>query len=237
VNPRIVSLLICPEDKQNGRILERNEARSSASAAAASVSLHIVLFPPDAFPVAKQFWQHSGMGISSRLAEHCLSTLPEETLRVRGPSPPPTPRFQTKIHNRHYSAKPRKSASPPTPPSPPKSSSRDEGLEPDQNVYVEERYGRNLPISYAASAKRALRRRIAGVLIRDNVSDCQGEPIAGDKNLKLGPSSRGIAEVSEDDVYLFPTGMSAIWSAHNLALAVRPVAKSVCFGYVLLLFL
>ena len=237
MNARIVSLLICPEDKQNGRISERHEARSSASAAAASVNLHIVLFPPDAFSVAKQFWQHSGMGISSRLAEHCLSILPEDTLRAGGPSPPPTPRFQTKIHNRHYSAKPRKSASPPTPPSPPKTCIEDEKLQPDQNVYVEERYGRNLPISYAASAKRALRRRIAGVLIRDNVSDCQGEPCAGDKNLEVGPSSRGIAEVSEDDVYLFPTGMSAIWSAHNLALAVRPVAKSVCFGYVLLPFL
>ena len=109
----------------------------------------------------------------------------------------------------------------------------DEGLEPDQNFYVEERYGRNLPVSYAASAKRAIRRRIAGVLIRDSGSDCQGEPCAGNKNLELGPSSRGIAEVSEDDVYLFPTGMSTIWSAHNIALAVRPAAKSVCFGYVL----
>ena len=225
MNARIVSLLICPEDKQNGRILERHEARGCASAAAASVNLHIVLFPPDTFSIAKQFWQHSGMGISSRLAERCLSILPEDTLRVGGPPPPQSPRFPTKRHNRHYSVKPAKSASPPQ--SPLKTFTEDE-----QDVYVEERYGRNLPFSYAASAKRALRRRIAGVLIRDNASDCQGEPCAGDKNLELGPSSRGVADVSEDDVYLFPTGMSAIWSAHHFALAVRPVAKSVCFGYV-----
>ena len=34
-----------------------------------------VLFPADAYPTAKQFWQHTGLGISSRRAEHCLALL------------------------------------------------------------------------------------------------------------------------------------------------------------------
>jgi len=32
-------------------------------------------------------------------------------------------------------------------------------------------------------------------------------------------------------VYLFPTGMSAIWTAHQLALDARGAKKSVCFGF------
>jgi cystathionine gamma-synthase len=101
----------------------------------------------------------------------------------------------------------------------------------DQSVYLEERYGRNLPVRSAAAAKRALRRRIAGVLVHDNTEECSGVPLVGGQDVEIGPSSRGIMNVTEDDVYLFPTGMCAIWNAHHLALMTRPAAKSVCFGY------
>ncbi|KAF5379060.1 hypothetical protein D9615_005932 [Tricholomella constricta] len=236
VNSRLLSLLICPEDKANGRIIERDSRTPPDSSSAASANVHIVLFGPDSFPVAKEFWQHTGMGISSRLAEHCLSMLPDDLTRAgTSSSPPITPRFPAKAFNKHYSVKGQaKSTSPPTSPfvgSPTKEASVEETLDPDHSVYLEERYGRNLPLAYAASAKRALRRRVAGVLIRDNNFDCQGEPSAGDKNLVVGPSSRGVADVSENDVFLYPTGMAAIWNAHHIALAVRPAAKSVCFGF------
>ncbi|KAF8069014.1 pyridoxal phosphate-dependent transferase [Lyophyllum atratum] len=236
VNTRLLSLLICPEDKANGRIIEHDTRDQADCSSTASVNIHIVLFPPDAFPIAKQFWQHTGMGISSRLAEHCLAMLPDELTRTGSPSTSPTtPRFPTKAINRHYSVKSQlKPLS--TPSSPLIDSSRrktdvEETLEPDHSVYLEEHYGRNLPLAFASSAKRALRRRVAGVLIRDTNFDCQGEPCAGDETLLVGPSSRGVADVSENDVYLYPTGMAAIWSAHHIISAVRPAAKNVCFGF------
>ena len=94
-------------------------------------------------------------------------------------------------------------------------------LEEDQCVYLEQRYGRNLDVAAAKQAKRALRRRIAGVLVRDE-SVVDGE-------VEVSQSVRGVA-VTEDDVYLFPSGMSAIWSAHQLTLDARGEKKSVCFG-------
>ena len=102
----------------------------------------------------------------------------------------------------------------------------------DHSVYLEERYGRNLPLAAAAFAKRVLRSRVAGVL-KEKSSNCQSEPYTEQKDLLTGPSTRGVAEVAVDDVYLYPTGMAAIWNAHNLALAVLPPAKSICFGLVL----
>jgi cystathionine gamma-synthase len=96
-----------------------------------------------------------------------------------------------------------------------------EPLEADQDVYLEQRYGRNLDVASVTLAKRALRRRIAGVLVRDE-SAANGE-------VEVAQSVRGVA-VTEDDVFLFQTGMSAIWTAHQLALNARGAKKSVCFG-------
>ncbi|KAJ7784680.1 pyridoxal phosphate-dependent transferase [Mycena metata] len=202
---RLIHFSIIPEDKQNqGPCVNEDIALLSSAPA----SLHIVLFPEEAFPVAKEFWQHTGLGISSRLAEHCLDLLPaEQTFVPNGLQN--TPR---KALNKHYSTR--------KPPSPTESTlprARVEDLSLDHSVYLEERYGRNLPISSAAAAKRALRRRISGVL--------------GIRIIPSGPSSRGVQSTSENDVFLFPTGMAAIWNAHQLGLAVRPSRKSVCLGF------
>lgn len=193
------------------------------------VELHIVLFPADAWPFAKQFWQHTGLGISSRLADYCLSLLP-----VESPNSPvlssTSPRTPFKTLNKHYSVKraPQSSSFGSTLPL---SSNPQEELSKDQNIYLEERYGRNLPVSAGSHAKRAMRRRIAGVLVRDNWEDCPSGPCAGAHDVEVGPSRRGVKDVTEDDVYLFPTGMSAIWNAHQLILGTRPPVKSVCFGF------
>jgi hypothetical protein len=104
-----------------------------------------------------------------------------------------------------------------------------EDLSKDHSVYLEERYGRNLPLAAAPFAKGLLRSRVAGVL-KENSSGCQSELYIEQKDLPVGPSTRGVAEVAVDDVYLYATGMSAIWNAHNMALAVLPPAKSICFG-------
>jgi cystathionine gamma-synthase len=40
-----------------------------------------------------------------------------------------------------------------------------------------------------------------------------------------------VRDVTEDDVYLFSSGMSAIWTSHQLIQGARSPAKSVCFGF------
>lgn len=97
----------------------------------------------------------------------------------------------------------------------------------DQMSYLEERYGRNLDISFAGRAKIALRRRIAGT-IGDNVDINEALLKQGDDTIRSHKS------LDENDVWLCPTGMSAIWTAHQLLLTALGPRKSVCFGYVTL---
>ncbi|KAI1785957.1 PLP-dependent transferase [Ganoderma leucocontextum] len=214
---RLVQFTICPEEDD---------------ASAPCVELHIVLFPKDSFPLAKQFWQHTGLCVSSRLAERCLFMLKEDGSGSASPKSPTT--SFVKPGNRHYSAAKGLSKSPPA--SPPAAQPRfntdvvepsNEHLGGDHINYVEERYGRNMPLESAGVAKRAMRRRIAGVLIRDTPNDWS---TAGGQDTQLGPSTR-VKGVTESDVFLYSTGMAAIWSAHQLALGARPAAKSVCFGF------
>ncbi|KAH9041190.1 PLP-dependent transferase [Lactarius hengduanensis] len=149
-----------------------------------------------------QFWQHTGLGISSRLATRCLSALASAS----SPTSPTPPRLKPSAHRHYASSKPAREPSA-------------EPLGTDQSVYLEQRYGRNLDVGAAEVAKAAMRRRIAGVLVRDG----------GEAEVEVAQSVRGVA-VTEHDVFLFPTGMSAIWSAHQLALDVRGAKKSVCLG-------
>ena len=231
VTARLVHLIICPEDKQNNGVVTKGDQSTASSCA----DLHIVFFPGDAFPIAKQFWQHTGLGISSRLAEKCLSLLPVDTPNVQRPISPILGRIPGKEQNRHYSAVKSRPTSPPAvqlPPSPPSSASfAVEDSNPD-SVYLEERYGRNLPLHAASLAKRALRSRVAGTLIKGNTCDYINDSGSEKNELVVGPSVRGIADVAAEDVYLYPSGMAAIWSAHDIALSVLPPAKSVCFGFV-----
>jgi cystathionine gamma-synthase len=214
---RLVQYLICPEDT----LLPSSQP---------SVELHIVLFPSETSPLAKQFWQHTGLGISSRLADYCLSLLPADlpTSPVLSPTSPIAP---FKALNKHYSVK-RTLRSPTLGSALSSSPNSQDVLSKDQSTYLEERYGRNLPVTAGHYAKRALRRRISDVLVKDSLEDSPQGPCAGAHDVEVGPSRRGVKNVTEDDVYLFQTGMSAIWSAHQLILGTRPPAKSVCFGYI-----
>lgn len=187
------------------------------------LQLHIVFFPPQFWPLAKQFWQHTGLGISSRYADKCLGYIITDGSQCPRPE---LSRPLSKPGNKHYA---KKSISN-TATSPPSSLKDTEDFEDAHSTYLEERYGRNLPVDAAAVAKRTLRRRIAGVLIRDPHDSLLPTSPIRECPEKVGPSSRGVESVSEDDVWLFPSGMSAIWSAHQLALKVMPSAKSVCFG-------
>lgn len=96
--------------------------------------------------------------------------------------------------------------------------------------YVEERYGRNLDLQFVQGAKLAMRRRVAGVFRADAANDGN---VAGHAQ---ETSSRGIEGLSEHDVWLYPTGMSAIFHSHQLLMHTaeaqgRQVGKSVMFGF------
>ncbi|KAG2069557.1 PLP-dependent transferase [Suillus decipiens] len=101
-----------------------------------TVELHIVLFPTEAWPFAKQFWQHTGLGISSRLAVYCLSLLSAES-----PHSPvlslTSARTLFKTLNKHYSIK-----------CTPQLLSFESALPLSLNS--QDRYGRNLPVSMPA---------------------------------------------------------------------------------------
>ncbi|KZT60863.1 PLP-dependent transferase [Calocera cornea HHB12733] len=212
-------------------------SEQDASSAAEPTELHIVLFPSAAWPLAKQFWQHTGLGVSSRMAERCVQLWSEG---AGGSSPTTDAPHDSNAANGNagligkrrsarsrYGRKPSigtplspvspiESVSPPRAPAFPPPT-QEEDLSTDHAAYIEERYGRNLPLSQAVLAKQALRRRIAGTLAHESE--------------EMEVHGRGVEGVTEEDVYLMSTGMTAIWYAHQLALAAREPAKSICFGF------
>lgn len=278
------------------------------------IELQILLYNKEWQPVAKQFWQHSGDGISSRTAERGLAFLGEGPAGPLGPpapvekdvlengsageEPSTSPTATSSIlpgsgtgklsysRNRHYSrsksalplalSKPASisgtsrtgssllTASTPITPvaatngatstSPstasvlgarrqePKDDLAEDldDLSLDHSTFLEERYGRNLPLSSSKLAKLALRRRIAGTLLPHEKPARSGAGALNEVPRGSGMSDGKVIEsgrkVDEDDVYLYPTGMSAIWHAHQLAMAWKEKrdgapGKSVCFGF------
>ncbi|KAF9349007.1 hypothetical protein BGX34_002120 [Mortierella sp. NVP85] len=202
------------------------------------IKVFATFFPKEAFSVAKQFWQHAGDIISSRQAVFCLRWLSlkaeedqKETANgvsgsgeagVNGPrgrrrytstkqasfsTTGPTGTFGDFINN----AAATQSQQQPLDPEDQPIEDEGDGMDSrDYEVYVEERYGRNLDLSFAPKAKVAMRRRIA----------TQVAHTAGNGEF-----------VTEEDVYLYPTGMSAIYNAHRIAMTLAPTRKSVCFGF------
>lgn len=224
------------------------------------ISIHIVLFPQSCFPIAKTFWQHTGDGISSRMAEVFLELLERRERSTGGDglsfgigNPTGNGSGQTNgngseskletayakprsyARNRHYSrtnsaaglhASAILSSS-----STPTTTSTEESV--DSN-YLEERYGRNMATIEAPRAKRALRKRIAGVASNDVIEASESDKTTSSpQELHSKPDvierAQG-TQLSESDVYLYPTGMSAIFHAHQLALGLKS-EKSVCFGF------
>jgi cystathionine gamma-synthase len=101
-------------------------------------------------------------------------------------------------------------------------STNGEVQDPDQ--FVEERFGRNLDLSMTKNAKLAVRRRIAGSLTADVGLT---EALALDKDAAM---TRHVAGFSEDDVYLYPTGMSAIFNTHRNLLQAKGQLKAIVYG-------
>lgn len=184
--------------------------------------------------MAKSFWQHTGDGICSRMAERALAFLGELPAGVDSPTTPTDDRFKSKSSsskNRHYSRRGTGLASTSTTNATEPAPVSDEVLTSDLTTYLEERYGRNLPLFNAPLAKQALKRRIAGGLLPSDEGFGTTDDVA-----RGGGSGR--KAVQEDDVYLYSGGMCAIWHAFKLCRLARTrdggrEGKSVCFGYVL----
>lgn len=201
-----------------------------------SPTVSAVFFPDPAYPLAKQYWQHTGDGVSSRRAEFCHDLFRGNLLVPSSGAPPcasdassPPSAARTFRGPRRYQrngsidgalAPAAAAAKPPSPTKPPVESQ-------ESSRFLEERFGRNLDLSLVAHAKSAIRRRIAGSLTHDVDLHSALPPssAASDSN------SRGIRALTEDDVYLFPNGMNAIFNAHRSLLAARGALKSVNFGF------
>ena len=224
-----------PAKVQSGtiRIAELDIAPVNQGHQVQRVSVYIVLFPEDAFPIAKQFWQHSGDIFSSRAAEYCLRIMDENemarnTMNTQDESSISGPCRRSHGH-RYGSAGGHGSSTAQ------KSPTFDQLDDIENSTYLEERYGRNLPVAFADRAKCALRRRIAGVVTEaDHAINVDVPPAESDPTIDMQRQAtgiRGVQGLSEDEVYLFPCGMSAIYHAHRAALgAGDALLKSVCFG-------
>ena len=190
--------------------------------------LFSVIYPKEYASIAKQVWQHAGDGISSRRSDFFLGALGDgcliEATQVKlsdtttqkickGPK-----RYQRKDSPTEPT---RKTTIPVTKDVDAPSIGRDvlEGRE--SGKFIEERFGRNLNSSQADNAKLAIRRRISGSLTAD--VDL-GEP--------LGVTSEyRIPDLTENDIFLYPTGMSSIFHTHQILISALGPMKSICFGF------
>ncbi|KIJ14024.1 cystathionine gamma-synthase [Paxillus involutus ATCC 200175] len=86
-----------------------------------------------------------------------------------------------------------------------------------------------------AQAKIELRKRIAGYLVYPDADNCQGSSGTYSSVSESGSRINGevVHRVTEEEVFLFPCGMAAIFNVHQLLLEVRAgqPSKSVVFGF------
>lgn len=241
-----------------------------------SRSLYACFLPQDATSAGKQYWQHTGAGISSRYAERCLalldrasSTSAQQPVRTFSTANARSSSSSSRglARNKHYKRSPAldsilspssNTSSAPASPAATPGIDEDQDVEETPRAYVEERYGRNLAGTLGPLAKAALRRRIAGVLREQHVTPSPSkqdqpspsltlehlslddeEPVltkSGGMAVNGATSTRGVINLSADDVYLYPGGMNAIYQAHQLMLqcairAGKTPGKSICFGF------
>ena len=191
--------------------------------------LSCVIYPKEYKSIAKQVWQHTGNGISSRRAEFCSSALEDGFLvPEKGAATADSISQRLCKGPRRYQGRgsvngvPRGVVAAHTGAS--DKSSTANGLQDgrEYSQFIEERFGRNLSTSLADQAKLAVRRRIAGVLTADvdlNVA------------LEKSPAGGRMVGLTEDEVFLYPSGMSSIFNAHQILLSSREPMRSICFGF------
>jgi cystathionine gamma-synthase len=208
--------------------LDRSK-ETSKIIAKVSPSISAVIFHKDLFPIAKQYWQHSGDGISSRRAEFCHSLFSDGRL-VHSTSLQPIPklkrgpkRYQRVSVDQIIPTGDKVTSEEVENSQPPLRNGGPESRESTQ--FLEERFGRNLDISFVDNAKLAICRRIAGSLVGE--MDLAVEPSPA----SMTSNSRGVTGLSDDDIYLYPCGMNSIFNTHRMLLETRGQLKSISFGF------
>ncbi|KAK3618777.1 Cystathionine gamma-synthase [Elasticomyces elasticus] len=195
--------------------------------------LTALVYPKELWPVAKSFWQHTGEGISSRQADFCQKAFDDGSMvETSTVSPSGTPRLSKgpRRYQKHVSVDHG---------IPPVATTNGHGNgngtataevgAPDSVQFVEERFGRNLDVTFAAQARLAIRKRIAGSL-----SANEDLPLSLEKpsdTESVNERSRDVPGFSVDDVYLYPMGMNAIFHSHQALMHARGELPSVMFGF------
>ena len=196
----------------------------SASLIELNPAVSVVLLPEENYPIAKEYWQHTGDGVSSRRAEFCHALFKEGLLvPLSGTqTPPKTPTRPVRAPRRYQNAGSIDISNAPA--ATPKTAHTEQKNEPQESTrFLEERFGRNLDMSLVNRAKSAIRRRIAGTM----ASDADTNRTTAESPL----NTRRVAPLGESDVYLFPAGMNAIYTAHRALLAGRGPMRSINFGF------
>lgn len=176
-----------------------------------ATSIGVVFFPVSVASLAKNYWQHAGEGISSRLAEYLLGTLfDESTATSHSIKFNPVNLGATKSE---FQAKRIQALSPGLGG---KKARKDESMK-ESELFIDQKFGRILDLKFADAAKIALRKRLAGNL-EVSLKEAQSDAHQG-------------VHVSYEDVYLFPSGMASIFNAHHALLSSEEPKKSVCFGF------
>jgi cystathionine gamma-synthase len=207
---------------------------ASSSLKALRPIISAVLFSPEIFSTAKQYWQHTGDGVSSRRAEFCHDLFKEglliPTTVSRPDSPSDSPRKACRGPKRYQRGSSgdfggtfqqgKEDA-----PKNGHSNNHANGHETQESSrFLEERFGRNLDLSHVKRAKSAISRRIAGAVAVDT-------DLADSIHEGLESNLRGIANLQESDIRLYPCGMNAIYNAHRYLLRARGQLKSINFGF------
>ncbi|KAF5244479.1 hypothetical protein FANTH_7748 [Fusarium anthophilum] len=190
-------------------------------------TISAVVYPSEVFPIAKQYWQHTGEGTSSRRAEFCHGLFKDDLLipAARSRTPPEASQGRPFRGPRRYTRPGSIDGVSSPAPSTPKQPSPETPVESlESSRFLEERFGRNLDLSMVERAKSAIRRRIAGAMAHD--VDLNNGPLPA-----MTSNTRGMPNLEENDVYLYPAGMNAIFNAHRALLHAREPAQSINFGF------
>lgn len=190
-------------------------------------TIGVVFYPSDQFSVAKQYWQHAGEGISSRMAQYVTASLFGESSLDTGLKTNPNSRsnsgssFRSLHLKQELQAQMIQKKSPLISASFGHSQSAQTDVEKDAAAFIDQKFGRVLDLKFTAGAKRALCRRICGKVDKSH------------SELEEMEKARRGKHLSETDVYLFPSGMAAIFFSHHalLSIAGSSAEKSVCFGF------
>jgi cystathionine gamma-synthase len=190
--------------------------------------LSAVIYPSELWPTAKTYWQHVGDGISSRRADFCQKAFDENFMVERSAARESPPRVTKgpRRYQRTTSVDITKNHQKADPPTADGETAPEAGIQ-DLAQFVEERFGRNLNMEFAAQAKLAIRKRIAGSLTVDiDIPESLEHP-ADPERERL----RDVPGFSVDDVYLHSCGMNAIFTAHRVMRLARGEMKSIMYGF------